>query len=240
MAERRMFAKTIVDSDLFLEMPLSTQCLYFHLAMRADDEGFINNPKRIARGIGANEGDIRTLMERGYVIPFETGIVVIRHWKVHNYIRGDRVHHTAFTEEKSRLTEDGNGVYNIGCQVVDKCLPSDGQAVDSWYTEDRLGKDSLGKDSIEKGISAKRTTKFTPPTVEEVKAYCEERKNGIDAQHFIDYYETRGWKVGRNTMKDWKAAVRTWERNESNVRNDKPERNVARAGTENWDWGTVL
>ena len=111
MADRRMFSKTIVDSDDFLNMPLSTQCLYFHLAMRADDEGFLNNPKKIQRMIGATEDDFRVLFSRQYVIPFESGIVVIRHWKIHNYIRGDRLKNTIFQEEADRLAVDKNGAY---------------------------------------------------------------------------------------------------------------------------------
>ena len=87
MAERRMFSKTIIDSDAFLDMPLSTQSLYFHLSMRADDDGFINNPKKIQRMIGCADDDLKLLIAKNFIIPFESGIVVIKHWKIHNYIR---------------------------------------------------------------------------------------------------------------------------------------------------------
>ena len=90
MAERRMFSKSIIDSDVFLDMPLSTQALYFHLAMRADDEGFVNNPKKIQKMIGASDDDIRILVMKRYVLTFESGIIVIKHWKIHNYIQSDR------------------------------------------------------------------------------------------------------------------------------------------------------
>lgn len=90
MAERRMFAKTIVDSDSFLDMPMSSQCLYFHLSMRADDEGFINNPKKIQRMIGASEDDLKLLIAKSFLISFDTGVVVVKHWKIHNYIQSDR------------------------------------------------------------------------------------------------------------------------------------------------------
>ena len=90
MAERRMFSKTIVDSDAFLDMPVSTQCLYFHLSMRADDEGFVNNPKRIQRMVGMSDDDMRILIAKQFIIPFESGICVIKHWFIHNYIRNDR------------------------------------------------------------------------------------------------------------------------------------------------------
>ncbi|MDD6133277.1 MAG: DnaD domain protein [Selenomonadaceae bacterium] len=103
MAERRMFAKTIIDSDLFLDMPPSTQMLYFHLAMRADDDGFINNPKRIQRMVGATDDDMRILLAKQFILSFESGVIVIRHWKIHNYIRKDLYHPTEYQTERKRL-----------------------------------------------------------------------------------------------------------------------------------------
>ena len=113
MAERRMFAKTIIDSDAFIDMPLSTQALYFHLSMRADDDGFINNAKKIQRMIGASDDDLRMLAVKRFIIPFDTGIVVIKHWKIHNYIRGDRKKDTVYPEEMALLTEKENGSYSL-------------------------------------------------------------------------------------------------------------------------------
>ena len=104
MAERRMFSKTIIDSDAFLDMPLSTQALYFHLSMRADDDGFINNPKKIAKMIGANDDEFKVLFTKKFIIGFENGIIVIKHWKIHNYIRNDRYHETKYKEQKSTLS----------------------------------------------------------------------------------------------------------------------------------------
>ena len=146
MAERRMFSKTIIDSDAFLEMPLSTQALYFHLSMRADDDGFVNNPKKIQRMIGASEDDLKLLIAKSFLITFDTGIVVIKHWRIHNYIRADRKHDTKYTEELSMLNVKENGAYTT-------CQPNDCQVVnqlsDKRDTEVRLGKDRLGKDSID-------------------------------------------------------------------------------------------
>ena len=113
MAERRMFAKTIIDSDAFLDMPLSAQSLYFHLSMRADDEGFINNPKKIQRMIGASEDDMKILVAKNFVIPFNSGIVVIKHWRIHNYIRQDRLVETKYKEERQVLKIKDNGAYTI-------------------------------------------------------------------------------------------------------------------------------
>lgn len=111
MAERRMFAKTIIDSDAFLDMPLSAQALYFHLSMRADDDGFINNPKKIQRMVGASEDDCKLLLLKRFLITFESGVVVIKHWKIHNYIRSDRYKPTVYQNEKSLLEEKDNKSY---------------------------------------------------------------------------------------------------------------------------------
>jgi DnaD/phage-associated family protein len=100
MAEKRMFAKTIIDSDMFLDMSLSTQALYFHLAMRADDDGFINNPKRIQRMIGASDDEMKILIAKQYILPFDSGVVVIKHWKIHNYIQKDRYHPSTCPEKQ--------------------------------------------------------------------------------------------------------------------------------------------
>ena len=145
MAERRMFAKTIIDSDMFLDMPSSTQALYFHLAMRADDDGFINNPKKIQRMVGSGDDDLKLLIAKRFIIPFESGIVVIKHWKIHNYIQKDRYKPTIYQDEKSMLSEDGNKAYTECIHDVSK--------VD---TQVRLGKDRLGKDRVgkEKGVLA--------------------------------------------------------------------------------------
>lgn len=147
MAERRMFAKTIIDSDAFLDMPLSAQSLYFHLSMRADDDGFVNNPKKIQRMIGASDDDLKILVAKSFIIPFDSGIVVIKHWKIHNYIRGDRLHPTKYIEERSALEVKENGAYTVSS---DLCQSNVSQMSDSLDTEVRLGKVRLGKDSIGK------------------------------------------------------------------------------------------
>ena len=213
MAERRMFAKTIIDSDAFLDMPMSARLLYYDLSMRADDDGFMNAPKKVMRMIGATQDDLSILALRKFIIPFESGVVVIKHWKIHNYIRKDTYNETKYKEEKATLTLDENNAYTQGV-TTDRLLP-----VDDPSTQDRLGKDRLGKESIEEEKPAKRK-RFTPPTVEEVSSYCLERKNGIDAQSFIDYYAARNWYLGKTKMTDWKAAVRTWE---NRRKADKPQ-----------------
>ena len=150
MAERRMFAKTIIDSDSFLDMPLSAQALYFHLSMRADDDGFINNPKKIQRVVGAAEDDLKLLILKNFVIPFENGVCVIKHWLIHNYIRGDRYKPTAYIEEKEMLQVKENKAYTLDeTPRFPVGIPYGNQAVDQRETQDRLGKDRLGEVSIE-------------------------------------------------------------------------------------------
>ena len=137
MAERRMFAKTIVLSDAFLDMPLSARCLYFTLGMLADDDGFVNSPKSIMRQAGASTDDLNLLMAKRFILAFESGIIVIKHWRIHNYIQKDRYKESKYIEEKATLTLDQNGAYT-------ECIHD----VSTLDTQVRLGKD---RDRIELG-----------------------------------------------------------------------------------------
>ena len=142
MAQRRMFAKTIIDSDAFLDMPITARLLYYDLAMRADDDGFVNSPKKIMRMIGASQDDLGILAMRKFIIPFDNGVVVIKHWRIHNYIRKDTYNETNYKEQKALLKLDENNAYTF----VDDALTERGRVEDTGKV--RLGKDSLGKDSI--------------------------------------------------------------------------------------------
>ena len=167
MADRRMFAKTIIDSDAFLDMPLSTQALYFHLSMRADDEGFVNSPKKIQRIIGASDDDMKVLIAKRFIIVFESGVIVIKHWKIHNYIRSDRIHHTVYQEEAAMLALKENKAYTLASDVSEnpvrqlsvirqsdvsqasaRCQSDVSHADDDLPSNVRLDKNSIGKYSI--------------------------------------------------------------------------------------------
>lgn len=205
MAQRRMFNMKIIDSDAFLDMPLTTQALYFHLSMRADDDGFVNSPKRIQRLIGATDDDMRVLITKRFILTFESGVIVIKHWKIHNYIQNDRYNRTQYTEELESLEIKDNGAY------------TDTKCIQNGYKSDtqvRLGKVSKEKDPILRiGKKEKENTLKIPPTVDEVRAYCNERGNNIDPEFYIDYYQARDWIMSNGRkMKDWKASIRTWER----------------------------
>lgn len=137
-----MFAKTIVTSDAFLDMPATARCLYFTLGMFADDDGFVNNPKSIMRQVGSTEDDMKILIAKRFVLVFESGVIVIKHWKIHNYIQSDRYHPTKYQEEMKTLLLDENKAYT---EKDAECI----QDVSITDTEDRLGKDRLGEDSLD-------------------------------------------------------------------------------------------
>lgn len=143
MAERRMFSKKIIDTDWFMDMPASTQNLYFHLSMRADDDGFVASPKRIIKLIGATDDDYKILIAKKFIIPFECGVCVITDWRINNYLRNDRYTETIYQKEKQTLSTNENGKYILG-------IPNVNQSSTVMDTQYSIGKDSieLGKDSI--------------------------------------------------------------------------------------------
>lgn len=147
MAERRMFAKSIVLSDAFLDMPASSRCLYFTLAMLADDEGFVNSPKSIMRQSGSSQDDMNLLLAKKFVLPVGEGVCVIKHWWIHNYIQKDRFSPTKYADLKELLHLDENKAYSL---VYPECI----QSVSEMDTQDSIGKVSIGKDSIGKSNSA--------------------------------------------------------------------------------------
>lgn len=157
MAQKRMFALSVIDSDEFLDLPLSAQALYFHLSMRADDDGFINNHKRIQRTIGCNDKDLHSLINSNFIIPFDSGIIVIRHWKMHNYIQKDRYKETVYNNEKSLLTTTESNVYSLAdTECVQNVSKLDTECVQNGYTD----KIRLDKNSKDKNIYAQIETRF--------------------------------------------------------------------------------
>lgn len=169
MAQRRMFSRKITESDQFLDMPMSSQSLYFHINMQADDDGFVGNVKTIKRMIGASDDDLKLLINKQFLIPFDTGIVVIRDWKIHNYIQKDRYTETFYKHEKAMLETTNNKQY----QVMDtKCI----QDVSSMDTQVRLGKDRLELEidkELEKDILSGKAEPHIP--FQEVVEYLNEK-----------------------------------------------------------------
>ena len=140
MAEKRMFSKTIVRSDAFLDMSATAQLLYFHLSMEADDEGFVDNPNMVMRVINSNKNDFDLLVAKKFVITFDDGLIVIKHWFINNYIRADRSKATTYTNQKELLFQKENGAYSL----------SGRQLVDTWLTNGCIDKSSIDKSSIDK------------------------------------------------------------------------------------------
>ena len=141
MANKRMFSLDVVDTDMFLEMPASTQALYFHLSMRADDDGVVSSPKKIVKIVGCAMDDLRLLVTKGYVIPFDNGVVVVTHWNINNnQIRSDRYKASRY-QDVIELLEKNGGVY----QMSTKCLPNVYQMSDILEPQNRLDKNSIDK-----------------------------------------------------------------------------------------------
>lgn len=146
MAERRMFAKTIVLSDAFLDMPLSARCLYFTFGMLADDDGFVNSPKSIMRQSGASNDDLNLLIAKKFILTFDSGVIVIKHWRINNYLRNDRYKETTYLEEKNALIIQKNGIYDAGIpNGIPAVSPSGIPSID----KDRLDKVSIGEDRLD-------------------------------------------------------------------------------------------
>ena len=185
MAERRMFTKKITESDAFLDMPCSTQVLYFHLNMSADDDGFVNNPKKIQRMVGCSDDDMKLLILKSFIIVFESGVIVIKHWKMHNYIQSDRYKPTDYTDEKSLLEIKRNKAYTLAGGDATE-IPENTDDSNNVYKMDTdcvrsvsVGKDRLGKDRLgkvrDKDIE-KESTKESPPYFDVENAWIETYK----------------------------------------------------------------
>ncbi|MBP3655487.1 MAG: hypothetical protein J6K32_02205 [Clostridia bacterium] len=225
MANRRMFSLSVVDTDRFLDMSPTARLLYYDLGMRADDDGFLLNAQRIALTVGASKDDLRMLIARGFLIPFESGAYVVRHWRMNNQIRADRHRPTVCTGELKQLCIREDGEYELmqsgeerlpdGCRMVAERLPAGCQTV-------AAGEDSTGEIVLLPSAPAP-AKRFIPPKLEEVAAYCAERQNGVDPEQFLAHYEASGWMRGKTKIRDWRACVRTWEKNKAakEARNDE-------------------
>ena len=175
MAEKRMFSSNVIDSDAFLDMSPTARLLYYDMGMRADDDGFIDSPKKIMRIIGASDSDLKELIDNGFVLRFESGVIVIRHWYVNNRVRRDTYHETIYTEEKSRLFMEKNNVYQLrNDSVTDTLQTRDEIGSQIRGGEDRIDKDRLGKDRLGEGCACVREESseiqadcLTPPSNEE-------------------------------------------------------------------------
>ncbi len=204
-----MFSLQIVDTDAFLEMPISTQLLYFHLVMRADDEGFVGSPKKIMKMVGLNDDDLKVLIGKRFVLSFDSGVVVVKHWLIHNTIRMDRLNPTTYSKEKKMLTLKENKAYTEGLQ------PDDNQMTDKCphkLSKVKLSKVNLIKESVAKAITPSEEARTFFETkdiwllnknwVEKIKLLTTEQKDffGLEINKFVSYW-TEPSKAG--TQQRW-------------------------------------
>lgn len=197
MAERRMMSKSIIKSDTFLDMPATTQNLYFHMLLDADDDGFINAPKSIMRMIGAKDDDMKVLSAKQFVIPFESGVVVIKDWKIHNYIQNDR-YKPSTLPERDLLNIQKDKTYTLKSDVSKmdtECI----QTVS--IGKDRLGKVRLGKDRIGKDRVGK----------DSIDTLCHVSHDDVDKSHFeiIEYLNLKTGSKFKPTTKPYVQAIRS-------------------------------
>lgn len=232
MAEKRMFAKTIIDSDLFLDMPLSTQALYFHLSMRADDDGFVNNPKKIMRMIGASEDDIKILISKQFVLSFESGVIVIRHWKLHNCIQKDRYKPTLCVDEKLLIGENTSKEYlYTGC--IQDGNKTETECIQSVYTDKiRLDKIRIDKNRLDKGSEEEDIDIVSDETISSRKKIVRQKHGEYDnvllsdeeyenlKVEFPEDYQDRIERLSEymastgKTYKNHLATIRCWAKKE--------------------------
>ena len=180
MAERRMFAKTIVLSDAFLDMPMSARCLYFTLGMLADDDGFVNAPRSIMRQCGASDDDMKVLITKKFVLVFDSGVIVIKHWRINNYLQKDRIQPTKYIEEKATLSIDEKGGYTTNQMYTQEMY------TENVYTQDSIDKDRLDKDSIGKDMEDNNSFSLSAEDDElyqTTKAKMEEVRKQYEANH---------------------------------------------------------
>lgn len=204
MAQKRMFTMKIVDSDAFLDMPATTQCLYFHLNMRADDDGFIGNPKRIMKITGASEDDLRLLIAKRFVLTFEDGVIVIKHWRMHNTLSRDRYVETSYTDEKKMLLLKDNGSYSLtGGNPIDdtRLIERSGR-----QTQQRRNKDATKTHSdkglnIDKDIDKEKDNKL----IVSLDTICQ-----TDARRVIEEWN-KLQEVGINPIRDIKPSSKRYQ-----------------------------
>lgn len=201
MAERRMFTKKISDSDAFIELSAAAQALYFHLNQGADDDGFNNQVQMAMWKSHASIDDLKVLMAKNFIIRFESGVIVIKHWRMHNTLRKDRYTPTNFQEELAMLGVKENEAYTLnGCQTVAKRLP-----------QVSIGKDSIGEESIGEIKKGKKRKAFVPPTFEEVLDYAKEKDREELAKEFFEYFSVGDWVDSKgNKVLNWKQKFLTW------------------------------
>ena len=235
MAEKRMFSSNVIDSDAFLDMSPTARLLYYDMGMRADDDGFIDSPKKIMRIIGASDSDLKELIDNGFILRFESGVIAIRHWYVNNRVRRDTYHETIYTEEKSMLLLEKNNVYQLrNDSVTDTLQACNGIGSQIRGGEDRLEEDRLGEIRLGEGCACVREESseiqadcLTPPSQESPVLYfpTKEGEQPIyqsDIDNLTNYYNgaidvkaeilacAENSRAKPEGVSSWQTAVTKW------------------------------
>lgn len=214
MARKRMFDSEIINQDSFLDLPTEAKALYFLLGMEADDEGFVS-PKRILRLHGISNDSLKLLIVKQYLIPFESGVVVITDWKRNNYLDKNRIRETIYVKEKKMLRYDEENLkYFCVSETSNPVLPNVKQMLNESLTnvkpEEKRREEKSGE---ENNIKMKKNK----PTLEEIKAYIEDKKLNVNANDFYQYFEEGNWIDSKgNKVKNWKQKLLTWNRYKAN------------------------
>lgn len=207
MADRRMITRKVTDDDNFVALSSSAQALYLHLNMSADDDGFCNQISTAMFRSHASVQDLEALLSKRFLLQFDNGVIVIKHWRMANALRKDRYTPTAFQEEMAKLKLKENNAYTMaedavatwlpdGCQMVDERLPQARQ------DQNRIDQDSIGKAS--QGV----------PSLDDVKKYAQETGSSVDPERFYQFYSGKDWMTGNEKINDWKALFRKWSAGE--------------------------
>ena len=213
MAQKRMFDKSIIDTDRFCDMPMSTKALYFVLGMEADDFGFVS-PRRVMRMHGGTDDDLKILISKQFLIYFPSGVVVITDWCKNNWLDKRRIAETEFKEElKSLELFENKYILRSAKHSLSNGLES--------IEENSIEESSAEEREVSCETLKTKSKKFTKPSLEEINNFILENNLKVNGEHFYDYYESNGWKVGKNSMKDWKATLRNWNRNNFKNTNTK-------------------
>ena len=202
MAEKRMFAKTIVLSDEFLDMPATSRCLYFTLSMLADDDGFVNNPKSIMRQCSATQDDLAILLTKRFVLGFDDGVLVIKHWRINNYLRADRYTPTKYTDQMNQLIVEDNGAYtekDLGIPVgIPVGIPSiDKNRLDK-NSKEILSSNEEAKEIIDY-LNSKCNTRYRANTESTRKHINARLKEGYTVEDFKQVIDTKVAEWGKDT-----------------------------------------
>lgn len=211
MAKRRMFSLDIVDSDTFLDLPVSSQALYFHLGMRADDRGYVAKARAVIKMIGASLGDLEALVNKKFVLLRDNGLILIKGWKINNCIQPTRLVETTYTEDLMKLFYDENNSYTekpTNNPVLNECQ----QIVNKLSTQDSIGKESIVKNNLLPHTCVHEEEVKHNPTLDEITIFVKQNNLSVNPKQFYNHYNALNWRIKDEPITNWKVLLLTWEK----------------------------